>query len=242
MKKSNVLILFFSVFMSFYSLTVLAAADHYETGGGTYRPHQISGINDGPYLSRIEMDCAPNYAWNQSANACVSMQASSDAGIYSPVSGQYYSNQSSSYGNCDAYGCYYNYDDYRNSCSYAQSYIPDGATIRALGGIDVYIIKYANDKKFKRLVLNPMVFENYGHLSWNRIIDVSPAILDCYTTSDLVRVDGRSDIFRLYPSGDFGTKRLIEPSAYMKYYIDPDSVYTINWFDYDSYACGIPLG
>ena len=41
--------------------------------------------------------------------------------------------------------------------------LPDGALIRAAGDIDVYIVKYVGAKKFKRLVLSPSVFDNYGY-------------------------------------------------------------------------------
>src|SRR3989344_9224496 len=55
------------------------------------------------------------------------------------------------------------------------SNLPEGALIRAAGDIDVYIVKYVGAKKFKRLVLSPSVFDNYGHLRWEDIREGTPA-------------------------------------------------------------------
>lgn len=123
-----------------------------------------------------------------------------------------------------------------DSCDDMQEYIPEGATIRVEGGVDVYIVKYKNGKMFKRLVLNPQVFENYGHLRWEDVMNVSPDVLDAYATSDLVRSDHSGKVYKLYPSGDKGTKRMVAYHGDYWYCIDWDSVYTINGFDEDSYA------
>jgi hypothetical protein len=103
--------------------------------------------------------------------------------------------------------------------------------IRARGGEDVYIIKYNNGKRFKRLILSPSVFKSYGHLKWEDIIAVDPAVLDCYATSSHVRVTGDSRIWELRSTGgDTGRKALVV-SGY-----DPDSVYEINLTDLNSYS------
>lgn len=117
--------------------------------------------------------------------------------------------------------------------------ISEGALIRTIGEIDVYIVKYVGTKKFKRLVLSPSVFNNYGHLKWENIMDIDRSTIDSFVTSDLVRVAGDSGIYRLYPSGDIGQKRLIKSNAVLpKYGLDPDSIYEINSFDRDSYIAG----
>ncbi len=120
--------------------------------------------------------------------------------------------------------------------------IPEGAVIRAAKGIDVYIVKYVGSKKFKRLVLSPSVFNNYGHLKWENIIEVDNLTLESFTTSDLVRAVGDDKIYRLYPQGDTGQKRLIKNSAVLtKFGLDSDSIYEINNFDRDSYVDGAVL-
>jgi hypothetical protein len=249
MKKNNIIVLFFTTLALISAFSAGATtADRYNINNGSVDSYN-NGYGSGNYYNQayaqIDGYCGPDYAWNQYTNSCEKKQVSDCLNGYSTVSGQY-SYCQNEYGNYYGYENYqssYDYqNNYQNICSYAEHYIPEGATIRARNSIDVYIVKYLNNKQFKRLVLNPNVFENYGHLKWENIMNVDPGALDCYTTSDLVRVDGRREIFKLYPSGDYGTKRLIEPTAYSKYYIDQDSVYTINWYDMNSYSWGIPLG
>ncbi len=120
--------------------------------------------------------------------------------------------------------------------------IPEGALIRVLNGIDIYIVKYVGAKKFKRLVLSPSVFNNYGHLKWENVINVSQAVLDSYTISDLVRAVGDDKIYWLYAQGDTGGKRLVKSySVFAKYGLDMDGIYEINQFDRDSYVAEADL-
>ena len=110
--------------------------------------------------------------------------------------------------------------------------IPEGAVIKTEHNPDVYIVKYKNGKQFKRLVLNPQVFESYGHLRWEDILIVSQGEMDSFVVSDLVRVDGQTDIYQLVPNGDVGTKVLLESTAGY----DLDLVYTINGVDSENYV------
>lgn len=120
--------------------------------------------------------------------------------------------------------------------------IPEGAIIRADNDIDIYIVKYVGSKKFKRLILSPSVFNNYGHLRWEDVMDVSQATIDSFTTSELVRAVGDDKIYRLYPQGDSGQKRLIKNSSVLaKLGLDSDSIYEINSFDRESYITGANL-
>jgi chitosanase len=108
--------------------------------------------------------------------------------------------------------------------------IKEGSMIRLKGGVDVYIVKYAGCKKFKRLILSPSVFRMYKHLKWKDVIDVDQATLDSFTTSNIVHVAGDNRIWELTPNGDNGKKSNISGSNY-----DKDSVYEINAADRDSY-------
>ncbi|MCK4525336.1 MAG: hypothetical protein KAU07_02790, partial [Candidatus Andersenbacteria bacterium] len=58
---------------------------------------------------------------------------------------------------------------------------PDGTP--TLESLDVYIVKLVGEKSFKRLILNPTVFESYGHLNWGDIQTVSETVMGEYTTS-----------------------------------------------------------
>lgn len=120
--------------------------------------------------------------------------------------------------------------------------VPEGAIIRAINGIDVYIVKYVGSKKFKRLVLSPSVFKNYGHLKWENLMVVGQDILDSFVTSDLVKAVGDDKIYSLYPQGDTGNKRLIRNNTVLANLgLDLDSIYEINSFDRDSYITGAVL-
>lgn len=120
--------------------------------------------------------------------------------------------------------------------------ISEGSLIRAKGDVDVYVIKYVDSKKFKRVILSPAVFENYGHLRWSDVIDVDRDILDSFVTSDLVRVAKDSRVFKLFSSGDAGKKRWVSTSdVFARMGLDWDAIYEINGFDRDSYAEEAPL-
>lgn len=131
----------------------------------------------------------------------------------------------------------------------AQTAIVDGDLIQATGDFDVYIVKLVNGKKFKRLILNPDIFNQYGHLKWENIKQVSQATLDEYTTSTLVRAldpaNGVDDpkVYKLFPAGDVGVKRWMNMSAeeFVAQGNDWDAVYTINAFERDSYTTGDPI-
>lgn len=78
---------------------------------------------------------------------------------------------------------------------------------------DVFIVKMVGTKTFKRLILNPEVFESYGHLEWENIQTISADTVDGYTTSQLVRADGDEKVYKLVPDGDTGTKEWMNMTA-----------------------------
>lgn len=110
--------------------------------------------------------------------------------------------------------------------------IPEGAIIKTATNPDVYIVKYLNGKSYKRLVLNPQVFQSYGHLKWENLLTVDASVMDSFAVSDLVRVDGQTQIYHLTPDGDVGSKMLLTDTSGM----DGDSVYTINDVDFGNYT------
>jgi len=117
--------------------------------------------------------------------------------------------------------------------------IVDGDVIKTADHYDVYIVKLVGSKKFKRLVLNPQVFESYGHLKWENIKTVTQAEMDSYTTSELVRADGDTKVYKLTPDGDTGTKKWIETAEeFVAAGYDWDAIYTINSVDLGNYNDG----
>ncbi|MDP3963755.1 MAG: hypothetical protein Q8Q39_04765 [bacterium] len=131
---------------------------------------------------------------------------------------------------------------FAQNIAFASSYdsnIPEGALIRAIGDVDIYIVKYVGAKRFKRLILSPSVFNNYGHLRWEDVREVAPEVRDGFTTSYLVRAVDDARVFMLYPKGDIGERRWIATAdIFTAYGFDWDSIYEINSFDRDSYVMG----
>ena len=109
--------------------------------------------------------------------------------------------------------------------------IPEGAVVKTANNPDVYIVKYKNGKQFKRLVLNPQVFESYGHLRWENILTITQTEMNFFTESTLVRSYGENNVYKLVANGDSGDKALVDSN----YTYDPDSVYTINKTDSGNY-------
>jgi len=112
-----------------------------------------------------------------------------------------------------------------------------------LASLDVYIAKVVGAKKFKRLILNPQVFNSYGHLSWGSIREVNQSVMDAFTTSALVRVDMTVDpsgkVYAMAPSGDTGAKSWVNLTASQFTGVsgtDADSIYTINSVDAGNYT------
>ena len=106
---------------------------------------------------------------------------------------------------------------------------------------DIYIVKLVNNKKFKRLILSPHVFNSYGHLDWNSVKEVDSSTINQYTTSDLARAVGDNKVYNLSASegSDAGIKQWLNISVEVfDAQYDSDSIYEINTTDRDAYAEG----
>lgn len=120
----------------------------------------------------------------------------------------------------------------------AQTIINDGDLIKTSDSSDVYIVK----EKYKRLILNPEIFNQYGHLKWENIKTVSQAKMDEYIISDLVRAVGDDKVYKLYPSGDTGEKRWIKTANdFSGFGYKTDAIYEINSFEKNFYINGLDL-
>jgi len=131
--------------------------------------------------------------------------------------------------------------------------VADGDLIRnssaeGMAQFDIYIVKLVGDKKFKRLVLSPHVFESYEHFdkngngdNWDDVVDVDQATMDSCTTSDLVREDGVDNVYRLHAEegADTGNKYWLNMTAeeFLAVF-DADAIYTINSTDTAGYTAG----
>jgi len=108
---------------------------------------------------------------------------------------------------------------------------------------DVFIVKILNGKTFKRLVLNPQVFDSYGHLEWSNIKIISAATVDGYITSQLVRQIDTQPVYKLVPDGDTGTKEWLNMTAaeFEAAGYDWDSIYVVNGTDIGNYNAGADI-
>jgi len=107
----------------------------------------------------------------------------------------------------------------------------DGDIVKTSNSPDVYIIKYKNNKQYKRLILAPYVFNLYGHLKWENIKTIPQSQLDQFTISNLIKETLDSIIYQFFPDGDTGKRKPLDTSTPY----DPDSTYEINKPEQDSY-------
>lgn len=76
----------------------------------------------------------------------------------------------------------------------------EGDLISATGDNDIFII---NEYGYKRLFLNPAIFNMYGHLGgWANVKTVSPATRDAFITSPYYRADGDTKVYKLEQTGE----------------------------------------
>ncbi len=117
--------------------------------------------------------------------------------------------------------------------------LKEGDLIRAEGDFDVYII---NQYGYKRLFLNPIIFNMYGHLGgWKAIKTVSPAVRDAFITSHLYRYSGSPKVYSLEVTGeDTGILHWINISAesFLAQGGKPEAIFTINKAELDWYPKG----
>lgn len=131
--------------------------------------------------------------------------------------------------------------------------IIDGDLIRVSGTFDIYIVKIIGAKKFKRLILNPDIFNFYGHLKWGNIKDVDQVTVDGFVLSNLiieVNADGSvvdNKVYRVSSAAgsDTGEKRWLNMSAtqFEAAGYDWDAIYKINHTEASEnfYSIGLPI-
>lgn len=124
----------------------------------------------------------------------------------------------------------------------AQITIIDGDLVKTADNPDVYIVKIIAGEKYKRLILNPEIFNQYGHLKWENIKTISQTELSGFETSDLVRAANDEKVYKLYPNGDTGEKRWIKTASdFIGFGYKSNAIYEINSFERDFYTAGLDL-
>ena len=120
---------------------------------------------------------------------------------------------------------------------------PDGSLLRAEGDHRVWIIKGG----WRRHIVSPRVFDFYGHLNFDAVIDVPQATIDQYRLSAWVRVPLTEDpeTWRIYEVNADSSRHWItcaDPDNCAATWIqnggNPDGIYTINQAEMDHYVLG----
>jgi len=110
---------------------------------------------------------------------------------------------------------------------------PDGSLLRAKGDYKVYIIK----GNYRRWIQSAEIFNQYGHLRWENIIEVDPTEMAKYQDAWLIRA---ANDLKVYEVNADGTKHWLNMTA-QEFTISGrlwDMVYIINSFERDSYTTG----
>lgn len=116
--------------------------------------------------------------------------------------------------------------------------LKEGNLIRAAGDNDIFII---NQNGYKRLFLNPVIFNMYGHLGgWSNVKTVTPATRDAFLTSNYYRVDGDTKVYKLEQTGDdTGMLRWVNVSqSEFLANASVNQIFTINNNEFGWYAKG----
>ena len=115
----------------------------------------------------------------------------------------------------------------------------EGDLIRATGDNDIFIV---NQFGYKRLFLNPVIFNMYGHLNsgWSAVKTVAPATRDAFTTSSYYRADGDTKVYSLEVTGeDTGILHWVNKTqAEFLESADAKSIFTINGLELAWYSKG----
>ena len=118
--------------------------------------------------------------------------------------------------------------------------LKEGNTISAAGSDDpdVYIV---NDWGYKRLFLNPQIFNLYGHLGgFASVKNVSAAARDAFVTSGLFRVDGDEKVYGIETTGeDVAVLHWVNTSGAQAVADDPNffkKVFVINAAEFALYS------
>ncbi|MFZ5559769.1 MAG: hypothetical protein ACOZAL_03175 [Patescibacteria group bacterium] len=117
--------------------------------------------------------------------------------------------------------------------------LKEGNLIRAQGDFDIFII---NQYGYKRLFLNPAIFNMYGHLGgWKAVKTVTPQVRDAFITSNYYRYIDSPKVYELEVTGeDTGNLHWLNMTAenFLAQDGKPEAVFIINKSELDWYPKG----
>jgi len=118
--------------------------------------------------------------------------------------------------------------------------LKEGDLIRAQGDFDIFII---NQYGYKRLFLNPTIFNMYGHLTggWKAVKTVTPQVRDAFITSAYYRYVDSPKVYSLEVTGeDTGILHWINITGenFLSQGGKPEAIFTINKSELNWYPKG----
>jgi len=120
--------------------------------------------------------------------------------------------------------------------------LKEGDLIRAKGDFDVFII---NEYGYKRLFLNPTIFNMYGHLGgWSAVKTVDPEVRDAFKTSNFYRYSESPKVYELeVTGGDTGKLHWLNITGdqFLSSGAKPESIFTINKSELNWYPKGADM-
>lgn len=120
--------------------------------------------------------------------------------------------------------------------------LKEGDLIRAQGDFDIFII---SQNGYKRLFLNPTIFNMYGHLGgWKAVKTVTTATRDAFVTSHYYRYIDSPKVYQMKVTGeDTGTLHWVNMTAenFLSQGGKGEAVFTINKSEYDWYSKGADI-
>jgi hypothetical protein len=121
--------------------------------------------------------------------------------------------------------------------------LKEGDLIRAEGDFDIFIISQYG---YKRLFLNPTIFNMYGHLNggWSAVKIVSSATRDAFITSTHYRYADEDKVYHMEVTGeDTGTIHWLNMTGenFLAQSGKSEAIFTINKSEFDWYSKGNEL-
>lgn len=127
---------------------------------------------------------------------------------------------------------------------YSLAEIFDGDLIRGQGDIAVWIVKIVGEKRYKRWLFGPQIFDAYGHLGFNKVKNISKVTLNNFDTSNLIRKFDEAKVYELtdFVPGVRAIRRWVPTvEIFLQRGFDFDSVYIVNQREFDLYPEGASL-
>ena len=120
--------------------------------------------------------------------------------------------------------------------------VGDGSLMVLGGTRDLYQAHIVDGSRFKRLILNSVVFNGYG-FQLGDVRSVEQAEFDRWSTTDLARLDDDERVWRLIPDGSEGVRRWLNITAeqFEAAGFDWDAVISINQTEFYAWREGPPI-